>query len=119
MASTNARGEAQRLEISPTHVSLFGSSFTTCPTDDPAWQLTAKRIEIDEQSDFGKAWGAKLELFDVPVFYLPYFTFLNNRKSGFLFTIDSSSLNGLEVEAHILQSGTEYGRTVAPVTNAG
>ena len=119
MASTNARGEAQRLEISPTHVSLFGSSFTTCPTDDPAWQLTAKRIEIDEQSDFGKAWGAKLELFDVPVFYLPYFTFPvnDNRKSGFLYpTIDSSSLNGLEVEApYYFNLAQNMDATVAPV----
>ena len=88
MASTKARGEAQQLEISPSHISLLSSSFTTCPADSPAWQLKAERIEIDETSDFGKAWGAKLELFDVPVFYLPYFTFPLNekRKSGLLYT---------------------------------
>ncbi|TDP32617.1 LPS-assembly protein [Idiomarina aquatica] len=119
MSTTNARGQAEQLEISPQHVNLLGSSFTTCPADNPAWQLTAERIEIDEESDFGRAWGAKLELFDVPVFYLPYFTFpvTENRKSGFLYpTIDSSSLNGVELEApYYFNIAPNMDATVAPV----
>lgn len=119
MASTNARGTAEKLEISPNHVSLRNSSFTTCPANDPAWQLTAERIEIDESSDFGKAWGAKLELFDIPVLYLPYFTFpvTDKRKSGFLYpTIDSSSLNGLEIVApYYFNIAPNMDATIAPV----
>lgn len=119
MASTNARGQAEQLEISPSHVSLMGSSFTTCPTNEPAWQLTADRIEIDEQSDFGKAWGAKLELFDIPVFYLPYFTFPVNdkRKSGLLYpTLDSSSRNGLELAVpYYFNIAPNMDATIAPV----
>ena len=30
------------------------------------------RIEISQDEDFGEAWGAKVELFDIPVIYLPY-----------------------------------------------
>ncbi|MGM0480915.1 MAG: LPS-assembly protein LptD [Pseudomonadota bacterium] len=119
MAKTNAHGKAAKLSISAQQVSLIDSSFTTCPSNDPAWQLTAERIEVNEQSDFGKAWGAKLELFDVPVFYLPYFTFPANdkRKSGLLFpTIDSSSNNGLEIETpYYLNIAPNMDATVAPV----
>ncbi|WP_404403101.1 LPS-assembly protein LptD [Idiomarina seosinensis] len=119
MANTNARGRAEQLNLSAQRVSLLNSSFTTCPSNDPAWQLTAERIEITETSDYGKAWGAKLELFDVPVFYLPYFTFpvTDQRKSGLLFpTIDSSSNNGLEIETpYYLNIAENMDATIAPV----
>lgn len=119
MTSTNARGQAELLSLSEAQVRLLNSSFTTCPGDDPAWQLTAQRIEISEKEDFGEAWGAKLELFDVPVFYLPYFTFPVNdqRKSGFLYpTIDSSSINGVEVEApYYFNIAPNMDATFAPV----
>ena len=36
MKTTQARGEAQLLRLSEQHVNLFSSSFTTCPTTDPA-----------------------------------------------------------------------------------
>ncbi|NQZ05285.1 LPS assembly protein LptD [Idiomarina sp.] len=119
MKSTQARGQAQLLRLSEQHVNLFSSSFTTCPTDDPAWKLTADRIEISQDEDFGEAWGAKVELFDIPVIYLPYFTFPVNdkRKTGFLYpTIDTSSINGLEVEVpYYFNIAPNMDATLAPV----
>ncbi|MGM0525051.1 MAG: LPS-assembly protein LptD [Pseudomonadota bacterium] len=119
MASTNARGTAGLLQVSTQHVSLLDSSFTTCPTPEPAWQLTAERIEINETSDYGEAWDAKLRLFDVPVFYLPYFTFPVNdsKKTGFLYpTIDSSSNNGIELEIpYYFNIAPNMDATIAPV----
>lgn len=100
MATTNATGVAETLKIDQQSVNLLGSTFTTCPAEDPAWQLSAERIAVSENEDFGEAWNAKFELFDVPVFYIPYFTFPVNdkRKTGLLYpTIDSSSTSGLEV----------------------
>lgn len=119
MKTTQARGEAQLLRLSEQHVNLFSSSFTTCPTTDPAWKLTADRIEISQSEDFGEAWGAKVELFDIPVIYLPYFTFPVNdrRKTGFLYpTIDTSSVSGLEVEVpYYFNIAPNMDATIAPV----
>ena len=88
----NARGHAERLSLSRQEVLLQDSSFTTCPGDSPAWQLRAQRIQINETSDFGEAWHARFELFDVPILYLPYFNFpiSDARKTGLLYpTFDS------------------------------
>lgn len=101
MSGTGARGRAEVLSISPAEVLLEGSTFTTCPEEEPAWQLSAEKIAISEDEAFGEAWNAKFELFGVPVLWVPYLNFpvTDERKSGFLFpTIRSSQQNGFEFE---------------------
>ncbi len=119
LENVNARGHAELLSLSQQQVLLQDSSFTTCPGDTPAWQLRAERIEIDENSDFGEAWHARFELFDVPILYLPYFNFpiSDARKTGFLYpTFDSSSNNGFEVEVpYYFNIAPNMDATVAPV----
>lgn len=115
----NARGHARLLSLSKQEVLLQESSFTTCPGDTPAWQLRAERIEIDETEDFGEAWHARFELFDVPILYLPYFNFplSDARKTGLLYpTFDSSSNNGFEVEVpYYFNIAPNMDATLAPV----
>ena len=101
LQSTGAHGTAELLSISPEQVLLAGSTFTTCPTDQPAWQLSADEINLSEDEAWGEAWHAKFELFGVPVLYVPYINFpiTDERKSGFLFpTVRSSQKNGFEFE---------------------
>jgi len=115
----NARGHAELLSLSRQEVLLQDSSFTTCPGETPAWQLRAERIEINETSDFGEAWHARFELFDIPVLYLPYFNFplSDARKTGLLYpTFDSSSNSGFEVEVpYYFNIAPNMDATIAPV----
>lgn len=61
-------------------------SITTCPTDNPDWQITAGSLTTYQDKQVGVAQGITLRIRGTPVFYLPWIDFpLNgNRKSGFL-----------------------------------
>ncbi len=101
LLESGARGKADILSLSPEQVRLEGSTFTTCPTENPAWQLSAQTIALNEDEAWGEAWHAKFELFGVPVLYIPYMSFptTDDRKSGFLFpTFRTSQKNGAEFE---------------------
>jgi LPS-assembly protein len=97
----NARGSATSLQVDgQSKVTLDGVSFTTCPAEDVAWELRAKRIELDTQSRNGTSRGTSVRFKDVPIFYLPYMSFPigPQRKSGFLFPEPGySSRNGAEI----------------------
>ena len=108
-------GSADKLELSSAEgLSLLSSTFTTCPGDKPDWQIKASEIEISADGSEGNAYHAQIRLFDVPVLYLPYFSFpvSNQRKSGFLYPkIGTSSNSGFEIE-------TPYYWNIAPEMDA-
>ena len=108
-------GSAGELQInSKDGLSLLDSTYTTCVGEKPDWQITASEIEISADGITGQAYHAKIRLFDVPVLYLPYFSFpvSKERKSGFLYpSIGSSSNSGLEIE-------TPYYWNIAPNIDA-
>ena len=60
--------------------------FTTCPVDNPSWELHARDISFDTNAGLGTAHGVKLDFKGVPILYSPYFSFPidDQRKSGFL-----------------------------------
>lgn len=68
-------------------VVLDNASFTTCPPEHTSWLLSADRIVLDTESEWGDAYGSVIRLGGVPVLYVPYITFplSNRRKSGLLF----------------------------------
>lgn len=79
-------GSAEQLEISAKEgLSLVDSTFTTCIGDNPDWQISASEIKISADGSEGQAYHAQVRLFDTPILYLPYFTFLflNNVKVVF------------------------------------
>ncbi|MBY5981630.1 LPS assembly protein LptD [Ferrimonas balearica] len=94
-------GKAEQLKIEgENNLLLSSATFTTCPQDDPDWLLEAKEINIDANEEWGEIWHAKVKLFDVPVFYVPYMTVpvSSKRKSGFLFPeFSTSTKNGVDV----------------------
>jgi LPS-assembly protein len=78
-------------------LSLVDSSFTTCYGSSPDWQLNASEINISKTEKYLEAYHARFSVFDVPVFYLPYFTIPigEERQSGFLYPeIDKSGKSG-------------------------
>jgi LPS-assembly protein len=74
--------------------------FTTCPKEEPAWELRAGSIVLDTHARIGTARGTKIDFKGVPILYLPWLSFplSNDRKSGFLFpTLGNSSTSGLQI----------------------
>lgn len=101
LTGSSARGGAERVNLQGGNEStLFNVWFTTCPGDDPEWVLSAKELELQHDEGVGVARGAKLELGNVPILYLPWMTFPidDRRKSGFLYpTLGTANDNGLEI----------------------
>lgn len=97
---------------------LHDATFTTCDPEGPQWSLEAKRIRVDSEKGFGTAWGAKVRLGSVPVFYLPYIVFPidDTRRSGFLYpTLGLSGRSGFELEVpYYLNLAPNYDATITP-----
>ena len=77
---------------------------TYCSPEDPDWVLHADTIEIDPDSGDAQAWGAKLEVADVPIMYLPWIRFPvdSRRKTGLLFPdIGSDTRGGIDITAPV------------------
>ncbi len=95
------RGSADELDFTETgQQSLTNVIFSSCPKNHTGWQLVAPKIVLDQEESRGYAKNMRLEFANVPILYLPYFTFpLNNqRKSGFLIpNISTSDKSGLEI----------------------
>lgn len=66
--------------------SLDSVTFTTCPGDDPAWQIEASKLVIDHAAGIATAEDFKLRAGGVPLLYWPHASFAldDRRKSGFL-----------------------------------
>lgn len=78
---------------------LEQGQFTTCEPDRPFWQMKAKELALYPESQYGTAKGARLEIKDIPVLYLPYIIFPigDERQSGLLFpSFSKSTRKGLE-----------------------
>lgn len=112
-------GEAAKLSInSEGMLSLVDSTFTTCLQEVPDWQIQASEINLSASGDFGEAYHAQFRVYDVPVFYVPYFSFpiSKERLTGFLYPELSSSTNsGLEFTAPFYWNIAEnYDATITP-----
>ncbi|NOX44111.1 MAG: LPS-assembly protein LptD [Gammaproteobacteria bacterium] len=93
-ADNHARGNAERLNLINKDITeLSATSYTTCEDEKPAWQLHARRLNLDSATNIGTATNVWIDFMRVPIFYLPYISFpLSGRKTGLLIpTIGSSS----------------------------
>lgn len=112
-------GRAEKIAIGQqTGINLVESSFTTCPVDDEVWRIQASNIEISPDQSRGVVKHARFYIKDVPVLYLPYFSFpVNDQKqSGILYpTIESNSSIGLGVEQPVYWNiAPNYDLTFSP-----
>lgn len=98
-------GAADQLKRSGNgEIAIEDGRVTYCAPDDPDWVLHANNIEIDPNSGDAQAWGAKLEVANVPVLYLPWIRFPvdSRRKTGLLFPdIGSDTRGGIDITAPV------------------
>ncbi len=95
------RGSAGSLAVDETNsLVLSEATFTTCPPGDESWRIRAEEIELNGETEIGVTRGTWLYIGNVPVFYVPYFSFPlgNKRKSGFLYPyVSTKAKYGLEL----------------------
>ena len=95
----HVHGEAGRIYNPEQKVLILDrSTYTTCEPDDNAWSFSARRIRLNTESGWGQVKGATLRIKDIPVLYLPWWTFPidDRRQTGFLFPFIGSGENGLD-----------------------
>jgi LPS-assembly protein len=88
LIASSANGSADSIELIGGHTSkLHSIVYTSCPGEQPDWQIYARELELKHEEGRGVARGAKLKFKGVPILYAPYFTFPidDRRKSGFLY----------------------------------
>jgi len=112
-------GTAAKLSInSDGMLSLVDSTFTTCLQEVPDWQIKASEINLSSKGDFGEAYHAQFRVLDVPILYVPYFSFpiSKERLTGFLYPELSTSSNlGVEFSAPFYWNIAEnYDATITP-----
>ena len=99
--SIPARGTASQIRVeNGENIELDEVTYSTCTSVDNSWELSAKKIVINNQSGEGKARNLVLRLKDIPIIYLPYLSFPINdqRKTGLLVpNLGRSSKRGLEI----------------------
>lgn len=86
------------------------ATYSTCDIGHHLWEIRAKTIRMDKGEGVGVARSATIRVANVPILYLPYFSFPldKRRKSGFLApTILSNSRSGFAL-------GTPYYFNLAP-----
>lgn len=113
------RGEASNLRITEAEqLSLDNAVYTGCPEGDSSWSITAESITVDQQEDWAEARNAVLRVLDVPVFYLPYFSYpiSDKRRSGFLFpSVGNSSTDGADISIpYYWNIAPAYDATITP-----
>ncbi len=118
LSSIQGQGHAAKVEIeSEGRLEAQQVDYTTCDPANPEWRMRANRVELDRNDETGTARGVRLELFDIPVLYLPYLQFPlgDRRRSGFLTPdIGSSSGRGLDIRIpYYLDLAPNYDATVA------
>ncbi len=102
IGNQNANGQADRLQVNRDKQieDLTEATYTTCSRTNPAWFLKAGDLHLDHKLDIGIAKNVTFRVADIPVMYLPYFSFplSDSRKTGFLTPkVGSSSSRGFEL----------------------
>lgn len=76
------------------------ATYTTCAPTHPSWQISAGNIVLDQHEGMGTAYNAMLRFYNLPVLYVPIYSFPidNRRKTGFLTPdVSYASTNGIEI----------------------
>ncbi len=94
----SAWGQAAEFTQDQPHIyQLKQASYSTCPPNAIAWQVSAKQIRLNQTTGRGVAKHAIVRVKGVPIFYAPYLNFPIDarRQTGFLWpTFGNSSKTG-------------------------
>jgi lipopolysaccharide assembly outer membrane protein LptD (OstA) len=97
LKESGLRGQASEVDRpSETELTVRDGFFTTCQPGDNSWSFAVSEVNLDQASGFGTAKHARFQVKDVPVLYVPWFTFPidDRRKTGFLYPATGSSNTG-------------------------
>lgn len=126
MLQFQGRGAAQNITLDKNNgILLEDVSFSTCPDTQEDWRIEASSIEVKAGEIWGTTKHTRFYIKDVPVLYLPYFSFpvTDLRQSGLLFPrISSSNSTGVSYEQPIYWNiAPNYDATITPrlMTNRG
>ena len=93
-------GNAERLFVDLGKLTeLEKVTYTTCDPENQFWQLSADKISLDHENNWGKAKHVMIKIKKIPIFYSPYMSFplSKERKSGFLAPgYGATNRNGVE-----------------------
>ena len=88
LVQSGAHGKADKISQSKLKdTELTNLTYSTCEKGNEDWYLQMDELALNHLTGRGEAYGTKLKVNDIPVFYLPYFTFPidDRRQSGLLF----------------------------------
>ncbi|RNF84170.1 LPS assembly protein LptD [Montanilutibacter psychrotolerans] len=118
LTERRGNGGAERIELKGKQGALLGSTYSTCPPSQRAWELRAHRIDIDTEEGMGVARNAVLRVGKVPVLYVPWLMFPidDRRRTGLLYpAIALSGRNGFDWKQPIyLNLAPNYDATLNP-----
>ncbi len=115
----HGRGTAKVITVlDKTKMILKNATYTTCAPSQKTWHLKAENLDLNKKTGRGRARHARLYVYNVPVFYLPYIDFPidDRRQTGFLFpSYGSSNRSGLEIGAPFYWNiAPNYDATLTP-----
>lgn len=118
LLSRRGNGTAKSASMVGDNGSLYGATYSTCAPESRHWELSARRIDIDQKTGMAVAHGASLKLGNVPVLYLPWLMFPTDdrRRSGLLYpSISNSGRNGFDWRQPIyINLAPNYDLTLSP-----
>lgn len=118
LTQRRGNGGAERIEMHGVKGALVGSTYSTCPPSERAWELRARRIDVNTEEGMAVARGATLRIGKVPVLHVPWFMFPvdDRRRTGLLYpSISMSSRNGFDWKQPIyLNLAPNYDATITP-----
>ncbi|QAU24081.1 LPS-assembly protein LptD [Dyella sp. M7H15-1] len=85
---SHGNGTAVRGEMLDANRNRYSvATYSTCDIGRHIWEIRAKKIDTDENTNRGVARDATMNVFGLPLFYTPYMSFplSNDRASGFLY----------------------------------
>lgn len=104
LLANEGQGQAERVDFQGEDLSIaHNATYTTCkapPGFLPDWWVGARRLELDNAEEVGRASSGTLYFKGVPLLAAPYVSFplSDKRKSGLLPpTINLTNISGLEV----------------------
>jgi len=119
MLKSRGNGVAQRGEMFDSDHRLYSiATYSTCDLGHHIWEIHAKSILQDYVKERGVARSATIRVYNVPILYLPYFTFPldNERQTGFLTPVlSNTSRAGFRAMApYYLNLAPNYDATLTP-----
>lgn len=116
----NAQGHAQSIEVnSETKISRYEKvTYSSCVRGDETWQLRANKLKVNENEGRARARDVTLRVKNIPIIYMPYFSFPidDKRHTGFLVPyFDYSSDGGLAFKApYYINIAPDHDATLVP-----